>query len=149
MKLHTLKPARGATRRQKRLGCGPGSGLGKTCGRGHGGQRSRGCTGLKPWFEGGQLPLARRLPKKGFNHSNRHPFELVNVADLAQLAEQSEVTPGVLCEMGLIEGRKGARLKVLGKGEIGVALTVRAHAFSDAARRKILDAGGNVEEMPC
>jgi large subunit ribosomal protein L15 len=73
----------------------------------------------------------------------------VNVADLAQLAEQSEVTPDVLCEMGLIEGRKGARLKVLGKGEIGVALTVRAHAFSDTARRKILDAGGNVEEMSC
>jgi len=147
MKLHTLRSASGATRRPKRLGCGTGSGLGKTCGRGHGGQRSRGCTGLKPWFEGGQLPLARRLPKKGFNHTRRLLVELVNVADLAQLADQSEVTPDLLREMGLIKARKGTRLKVLGKGEIAVALTVRAHAFSDAARRKIQQAGGSVEEL--
>ena len=95
------------------------------------------------------MPLARRLPKKGFNHSKRHPFELVNIADLAELADQSEVTPDSLCEMGLIERGKGARLKVLGKGEIRIALTVRAHAFSDTARRKILDAGGSVEELLC
>ena len=93
------------------------------------------------------MPLARRLPKKGFNHTQRYPVELVNVADLAELASQSEVTPDSLREMGLIEGRKGAKLKVLGKGEIAVALTVRAHAFSDAARRKILEAGGSVEEL--
>ena len=149
MKLHTLEPAAGARTRRKRVGCGTGSGLGKTCGRGHGGQRSRGRTGLKPWFEGGQLPLARRLPKKGFNHTKRHPFEHINLAALAGLPDQSEVTPEMLREMGLIEGRKGARLKVLAKGDIGVALTVRAHAFSGAAREKIFAAGGTVEELPC
>jgi len=93
------------------------------------------------------MPLARRLPKKGFNHTQRHPVELINVADLAELADQSEVTPDLLREMGLINGREGVRLKVLGKGEISVALTVRAHAFSDAARRKIQQAGGSVEEL--
>jgi len=149
MNLHTLKPARGASRSGKRLGCGPGSGKGKTCGRGHKGQRSRGRTGLKPWFEGGQLPLARRLPKKGFNHSNRRVVETVNVAELNKLPEGSEVTPETLLEMGLVEGRRRARIKILGTGEITVPLTVRAHAFSGAAREKIVAAGGSAEELPC
>ena len=93
------------------------------------------------------MPLARRLPKKGFNHSKRHPVEHVNVADLGRLPERSEVTPELLREMGLVEGRRSARVKVLAKGELTVALTVRAHAFSDAAREKILAAGGTVEEL--
>ncbi len=96
------------------------------------------------------MPLARRLPKKGFNHVKRHPVEhVINLADLARLPAESEVTPDVLREIGLIRGRRGGRLKVLAKGEITVPLKVRAHAFSNAAREKIIAAGGTVEELPC
>lgn len=149
MKLHTLKPAKGSTKKRKRVGCGIGSGHGKTACRGTKGQRSRGRSTLKPWFEGGQLPLSRRLPKKGFNHMTRHPFEHVNLQDLADLPAGTEVTPTMLCEMGLVRGKKGARVKVLAKGDISVALTVKAHAYSEAARGKILAAGGTIEDPPC
>ena len=147
MKLNELKPAAGAVKRRKRLGAGPGSGKGKTCGRGHKGQRSRGRTGLKPWFEGGQLPLARRLRKKGFNHTQRHPVEHVNVCDLADVPAGTEITPDVLREMGLIKGGSNSRVKLLAKGDLQVALTVRVHALSEAAHKKIVAAGGSVEEL--
>jgi len=147
MKSHTLKPAAGSSKRRRRVGCGTGSGRGKTCGRGAKGQRSRGRTGLKPWFEGGQMPLARRLPKKGFNHTRRHPVETVNLADLSHLSPDSEVSPELLREMGLVEGRQGVRVKILAEGDVAVALRVRAHAFSSAARAKIIAAGGSVEEL--
>jgi large subunit ribosomal protein L15 len=149
MKLHDLKPAEGSNKRRKRIGCGIGSGHGKTSCRGHKGQRSRGRSTLKPWFEGGQLPLSRRLPKKGFNHTQRHPVEHVNLDDLAQLPEGSEVTPVMLCEMGLVNGRKGAHVKILARGDISVALKICVHALSQTAREKILAAGGTIEEPPC
>ncbi len=149
MNLHNLKPARGAKKKPKRVGCGIGSGHGKTACRGTKGQRSRGRSTLKPWFEGGQLPLSRRLPKKGFNHTQRHPVESVNIRDIAHLPEGTEVTPVMLCEMGLINGRKGATVKLLATGDISVALKVRVHALSKTARDKILAAGGTIEEPPC
>jgi large subunit ribosomal protein L15 len=143
MKLHDLSPAKGSKKDKKRVGRGPGSGLGKTAGRGHKGQRSRSGYSRRPGFEGGQMPLVRRLPKRGFTNIFRKEFAVVNLADLAEL--EGEITPELLAETGRV--RRGRMVKVLGDGEITRALTVKAHAFSASAREKIEAAGGTVEEI--
>ena len=142
MKLHELAPAKGSTQKRKRVGRGPGSGLGKTAGRGHKGQKSRSGYSGNLGFEGGQMPLIRRVPKRGFNNIFRTEYEVVNVAQLASL--EGEVTPQVLAELGLV--RKGKLVKVLGDGEITRAIAVVAHKFSKSARTKIEAAGGSCEE---
>jgi len=144
MKLHDLSPARGSKSKKKRVGRGPGSGLGKTAGRGEKGQKSRSGYSRRPGFEGGQMPLVRRVPKRGFTNIFRVEYAVVNVGDLAELPV-GEVTPESLAAAGLV--RRGKPLKVLGGGELGRALQVRAHAFSGSARAKIEAAGGTCEEL--
>ena len=146
MKLHDLAPAEGSKKRRKRVGRGPGSGIGKTSGRGSKGQKSRSGFSRRPGFEGGQMPLVRRVPKRGFTNIFRTEYVVINVAQLAELEGVSEVTPESLAEAGLV--RRGRLLKVLGDGEIDRALDVKAHAFSEPARRKIEGAGGTCEELP-
>ena len=144
MKLHELKPAEGARRPRRRIGRGPGSGLGKTSGRGHNGQKSRSGFRSRRGFEGGQMPLARRLPKRGFVNIFRKTFRVVNVNRLNDLPAGSVVTPESLQLAGLL--RKGHdAVKVLGNGEITVALTVQAHRFTKTAAQKIEAAGGKIE----
>ena len=141
MKLHDLSPAKGSKRPKKRIGRGPGSGHGKTAGRGHKGQRSRSGFSQRAGFEGGQMPLVRRVPKRGFTNIFRTEYQVVNVARLADL--EGEVTPESLVEQGLV--RSGQPVKVLGNGEIATALKVKAQKFSAAARAKIEAAGGSWE----
>jgi large subunit ribosomal protein L15 len=144
MKLHELKPAAGARKPRKRLGRGPGSGTGKTCGRGEKGQKSRSGYSAKRGFEGGQMPLHRRLPKRGFFNIFRITYRTVNVARFNDFEAGAEVTPEAMQQAGLLHKGSSA-VKVLGKGEIKVALTVKAHKFSKAAVQKIEEAGGKVE----
>jgi len=144
MKLHELAPAKGSTQHRKRVGRGPGSGLGKTAGRGHKGQKSRSGYRRLLGFEGGQMPLVRRVPKRGFNNIFRREFAVVNVAQLAAL--EGEITPEKLRAAGLVRG--DLPVKVLGSGELEKALTVVAHKFSKSARAKIEAAGGRCEESP-
>ncbi len=142
MKPHDLKPAEGAHRDRKRVGRGDGSGKGKTAGRGTKGTRARGEVHL--YFEGGQMPIARRLPKlKGFTPPNRKIYGVVNVSALGEL-DASTVGPEELHAAGLVH-KRDKLIKVLGEGEISKAVTVRAHAFSDSAKSKIEGAGGSVE----
>lgn len=143
MKLHDLTPAKGSKKDKKRVGRGPGSGLGKTAGRGHKGQRSRSGYSRRPGFEGGQMPLVRRVPKRGFTNIFRVEYAVVNLGDLAEM--EGDVTPESLAAAGRV--RRGRPVKVLGDGEIGRALTIKAHAFSASAREKIEAAGGTVEEI--
>lgn len=143
MKLHDLSPAKGSRRPRKRIGRGPGSGLGKTAGRGHKGQRSRSGFSQRRGFEGGQMPLVRRVPKRGFTNIFRRDYAVVNLRDLAEL--EGEITPEVLLEKGLV--RRGKPVKVLADGELKTALTVKAHKFSAAARAKIESAGGQCEVL--
>lgn len=143
MKLSELKPAKGATKRPKRVGRGPGSGHGKTSTRGHKGHRQRSGFRAKLGFEGGQMPLVRRIPKRGFTNIFRVNYEIVNVETLSKFEPDTEVTPDLLKEKGIIKGKH--RLKVLGNGEISVPLTVKAHKFSKSAREKIVKAKGKVE----
>jgi len=144
MKLHELKPAAGSRKSPKRVGRGPGSGTGKTAGRGHKGQKSRSGYSKKPGFEGGQMPLHRRLPKRGFTNIFRTEYRVVNVERLGGFEAGSVVDPEVLLKAGLLaKGKDG--VKVLGNGEIGVALTVRAHRFTGSAAKKIEAAGGTAE----
>jgi large subunit ribosomal protein L15 len=146
MKLDDLSPAEGSRQKKKRVGRGPGSGLGKTAGRGEKGQKSRAGYSRRPGFEGGQMPLVRRVPKRGFTNIFRKVNAVVNVADLASREDLPErVDPEVLAAHGLV--RRGKRVKVLGDGEIGRALTVAAHQFSESARAKIEAAGGTCEEL--
>jgi large subunit ribosomal protein L15 len=146
MKLDDLSPAEGSRQKKKRVGRGPGSGLGKTAGRGEKGQKSRAGYSRRPGFEGGQMPLVRRVPKRGFTNIFRKENAVVNVADLAAREDLPErVDPEVLAAHGLV--RRGKRVKVLGDGEIGRALTVAAHQFSESARAKIEAAGGTCEEL--
>jgi large subunit ribosomal protein L15 len=147
MKLHAMSPAKGSKHSKKRVGRGPGSGIGKTSGKGEKGQRSRTGYQGRPGFEGGQMPLVRRVPKRGFTNIWKTEYDIVNLAALAELAEASEtaVTPESLVGHGLV--RKGERVKVLGDGEIGKALKVTAHKFSKSARAKIEAAGGSCEEL--
>jgi large subunit ribosomal protein L15 len=143
MKLHDLSPAKGSKKTRKRVGRGPGSGLGKTAGRGEKGQRSRSGYSQRPGFEGGQMPLVRRVPKRGFTNIFRTEYVVVNVGELAEL--EGDLTPETLAARGMV--RRGRLLKVLGDGEVGRALTVKAHAFSASARQKIEAAGGSCEEL--
>jgi large subunit ribosomal protein L15 len=146
MKLDDLSPAEGSRQKKKRVGRGPGSGLGKTAGRGEKGQKSRSGYSRRPGFEGGQMPLIRRVPKRGFTNIFRRENAVVNVADLAAREDLPErIDPEVLADHGLV--RRGERVKVLGDGEIGRALTVAAHQFSKSARAKIEAAGGTCEEL--
>lgn len=141
MKLHELSPAKGSRHARKRVGRGPGSGTGKTAGRGHNGQRSRTGFSHRAGFEGGQMPLVRRLPKRGFTNIFRREYTIVNIASLE--AMEGEVTPETLLAKGLV--RKGMPVKILGQGEISKPLTVVAHKFSASARAKIEAAGGRCE----
>lgn len=143
--LNNLPRPEGAHRDRKRLGRGPGSGKGKTSGKGHKGQKARtGHHGIPAWFEGGQMPIQRRLPKRGFKNPFRTEYEIVNLDDI-QALEESEVTPEVLHQHRLIDLGKGRPVKVLGNGELGRKVTVRAHRVSASARAKIEAAGGSVE----
>jgi large subunit ribosomal protein L15 len=143
MKLHTVTPAKGSKHSRKRVGRGPGSGLGKTAGKGHKGQKSRSGYASRAGFEGGQMPLIRTMPKRGFTNIFRTSYSVVNLHQLESL-EGGEFTPESLVELGLV--RSGAKLKVLGDGEISRPLTVVAHKFSKSARAKIEAAGGSCQE---
>ena len=147
--LHNLVPAPGSTRNRKRLGRGPGSGTGKTSGKGHKGIKARaghhGPGGGKPRFEGGQMPLTRRLPKRGFTNIFRVEHQVVRLNDLDRLPEGMEITPELLAETGLIRAGKGPA-KVLANGELSRAITVRGVKLSTGARGKIEAAGGRIEE---
>jgi large subunit ribosomal protein L15 len=143
MKLHELSPAKGSKHSKKRVGRGPGSGLGKTAGRGEKGQKSRTGYSSRPGFEGGQMPLVRRVPKRGFTNIFKVEYAVVNLAQLGEL--DGDVTPEVLVERGLV--RSGKKVKVLGDGEIGKPLRVVADKFSKSAREKIEAAGGRCEEL--
>ncbi|MDP2892135.1 MAG: 50S ribosomal protein L15 [Bacillota bacterium] len=144
MKLHELTPAKGSTRRPRRVGRGPGSGLGKTSGRGHKGQKARSGGGVRPGFEGGQMPLVRRLPKRGFTNIFAKTYAIVNVATLDKLENGTTVTPELLMEKRIVR-KMGNGIKILGNGELTKKLTVKAHKISEAARKKIEKAGGSVE----
>ena len=143
MNLHTLKPSKGQTHRVKRLGCGESSGHGKTSGRGGKGQSARSGSSIRPGFEGGQMPLYRKLPHRGFNNYNhRTEIAVLNVGDLASLdASVTEVTAASLAAAGLIRSGEKA-VKILGDGELGRALKVTAAKFSESAKAKIEKAGG-------
>ena len=146
MRIDTLSPAEGATKESKRLGRGIGSGLGKTSGKGHKGQWARSGGGVRPGFEGGQMPIARRVPKRGFNHNGKTVYVIVNLADLADLAEGTVVDYGFVMENGLAKAVKNnSGLKVLGDGELNVALTVKAAKFSASAKAAIEAAKGTAE----
>jgi large subunit ribosomal protein L15 len=150
VKLHELKPAEGAVKKRKRVGRGIAAGQGKTAGRGTKGQNARSGGGVRPYFEGGQLPLVRKIPFArgvGFRDPWRIEFTPVNVDRLAVFEEGAEVTPETLVEAGIIK-RSDELVVILGQGEIEHPLTVRAHRLSASARAKIEAAGGTVEELP-
>src|SRR5579859_3543653 len=142
MNLSTLRPPKGATANRKRVGRGMGSGMGKTSTRGHKGQRSRSGSRMMRGFEGGQMPLHRRLPKRGFTNIFRTEYQVVNLDRLAGLGE-TNITPELMVKNGL--AGKNDLIKVLGDGELKSALTVQAHKFSKSAQEKITKAGGKVE----
>jgi large subunit ribosomal protein L15 len=145
--LNDLKPARGSVRNRKRVGRGPCSGLGKTSGRGEKGQKSRSGFSQKPGFEGGQMPLHRRVPKRGFHNPFRVEYEVVNLDTLGSRFDAGTVvTLELLVEHRLVSGANKL-LKVLGRGDVGKALTVRAHKFSGKAAEKIAAAGGATEQI--
>ena len=147
MRIDTLQPADGARQSQKRLGRGIGSGLGKTSGKGHKGQWARSGGGVRVGFEGGQMPLIRRIPKRGFNNHFRKVYTIVNLSALNEFEAGSVVDKEVLFEKGLIKNVKNdAGLKVLGNGALNVALTVKASKFSASAKEAIEKAGGTAEQ---
>jgi large subunit ribosomal protein L15 len=144
MKLNQLSPAEGAQRRRKRVGRGVGSGWGKTAGRGSKGQNARSGGGVRPGFEGGQMPIQRRLPKRGFKNIFRKTFAVVNLKDLAGFDSGAVVDAEALIQQGLIKGRFDG-IKLLGQGDIDHPVDVKLNAVSKSARAKILAAGGKVE----
>lgn len=144
MRLNQLSPAEGAVKTSKRKGRGPASGLGKTSGRGQKGQKSRSGGGVRPGFEGGQMPLTRRLPKRGFTNIFAKVYNEVNLGQLDIFEEDTVVTPQLLMEKGIIKKEKDG-VKILGNGELNTKLTVKAHKFSKAAQGKIEAAGGKAE----
>lgn len=143
MKLHELKNVKGAIHRKKRVGCGEGGGHGKTSGRGGKGQSARSGSSIRPGFEGGQMPLYRKLPHRGFNQASfRNAPEVVNVGDLARLdASVTDVNSAILAKAGIVRGDKSL-LKILGDGELTRAFTITATKFSETAKAKIEKAGG-------
>ncbi len=150
MRLEDLRPAAGSTRKRKRIGRGPGSGHGKTSGKGHKGLNARSGGGVRPGFEGGQMPLYRRLPKRGFlPYGGKTEFAIVNVGDLSgRFAGGSVVDPDAMVSSGLIRKSGRGAVKVLGDGAVAHALTVRAHKVSEGAKQKLEAAGGRVEVLP-
>jgi len=147
MTLDERKPAPGSNRKRKRVGRGDGSGHGKTSCRGHKGQGARSGGGTKPGFEGGQMPLQRRLPKRGFHNPFRIEMSVVNITQLEAFASGAEVTPEALVAQGLVRG-KNPRIKILGDGSLSKPLTVKAHGFSARAKEKIEASGGKAELIP-
>jgi large subunit ribosomal protein L15 len=144
MKLHELKPAEGSRKERNRVGRGIGSGNGKTSGKGHKGQNARSGGGVRPGFEGGQNPLFRRLPKRGFTNINRKEYAIVNLDALNRFEDGAEVTPALLLETGVVSNEKSG-IKILGNGTVNVKLTVKAHKFSASAKEAIENAGGSIE----
>jgi large subunit ribosomal protein L15 len=144
MKLHELKPAEGSRKERNRVGRGIGSGNGKTSGKGHKGQNARSGGGVRPGFEGGQNPLFRRLPKRGFTNINRKEYAIVNLDELNRFEDGAEVTPALLLETGVVSNEKSG-IKILGNGTVNVKLTVKAHKFSASAKEAIENAGGSIE----
>jgi len=145
LSLSNLYPQKGSTKQRKRLGRGPGSGHGKTSGRGHKGFKARSGSGIKLGFEGGQMPLQRRLPKRGFNNIFRKEFAVVNVKDLEKLEAGSKVDRQALVAAGLIRAKDNF-IKILGEGELTKKFTVAVDKVSESARKKIENAGGTIEE---
>ena len=145
MKLHELHPAEGSVKNRKRIGRGPGSGTGKTAGKGHKGQNARSGGGVRPGFEGGQIPLFRRLPKRGFSNAMfKKEYAVINLSDLNRFNDGDVVTPELLKEMGIIK-KQLCGVKVLGNGTLEKKITVKAHKFSESAKEKIETSGGKVE----
>jgi large subunit ribosomal protein L15 len=147
LRLNTIKAHPGATQKRKRLGRGAGSGLGDTAGKGHKGQLARSGGHVRPGFEGGQTPLFRRIPKRGFTNIHRRSNAIVNLSELAKLGSLTEVSMEVLMEHGIVKGRHD-RLTILATGEVTQAYTVKAHRVSGAAAEKITKAGGKIELLP-
>ncbi|MBD7983721.1 50S ribosomal protein L15 [Sporosarcina sp. Sa2YVA2] len=144
MKLHEMKPHEGSRKSRKRVGRGMGSGAGKTSGRGHDGQNSRSGGGVRLGFEGGQIPLFQRLPKRGFTNINRKEYAIVNLDVLNRFDEGTEVSPELLIESGIVSNEKSG-IKILGNGTLEKKITVKAHKFSASAKEAIEKAGGQVE----
>ena len=144
MKLHELKPAEGSRQERKRKGRGIGSGNGKTAGKGHKGQNARSGGSVRLGFEGGQTPLFRRLPKRGFTNINRKDYTVVNLSTLNVFEDGTEVTPALLIEAGVVK-KERAGIKILANGKLEKKLTVKAHKFSSAAKEAIEAAGGQTE----
>ena len=146
MKLSELKPAPGARRARKRLGRGPASGTGTTAGRGTKGQKSRSGASIPAWFEGGQMPLQRRVPKRGFHNPFRIEYQVVNLKDLAVFKENDAVNRGSLLEKGIIR-KKNQPVKLLGMGTLSVPLTIEVDAFSQSAGEAVAAAGGTIKSL--
>ena len=144
MKLHELKPAKGSTKDRKRIGRGVGSGWGKTAGRGNKGHNARSGGGVRPGFEGGQMPIHRRLPKRGFTNIFRKEMAEINIRDLNRFQAGDVVDEAALVNAGLVKGRRDG-IKLLGMGDINTAITVKINAISRSAKEKIEAAGGTVE----
>ena len=147
MDLNTIRPAEGSTKNRKRIGRGIGSGHGKTATKGHKGQKARSGGNVKPGFEGGQMPMQRRLPKRGFASLNKKVFALIKLSDLDVFPANTEVTIDALLEKGLIN-KSSSLVKILANGELTKPLTVSAHKCSASAREKIVAAGGTLQELP-
>jgi len=146
MKLNELSPPKGSRRPRKRVGRGVGSGKGKTAGRGTKGYNSRSGGGVRPGFEGGQMPLHRRLPKRGFTNIFKKKIAVINIRDLSKFENGSIVDEAALIRAGLVKGRRDG-IKLLGHGEIKTPLTIKVNMLSKNAREKIIEAGGNVEVL--
>jgi large subunit ribosomal protein L15 len=145
MKLHSMYPSDGSRKTRKRVGRGTGSGLGKTSGKGHKGQNARSGGGVRPGFEGGQLPLFRRLPKRGFSNAKfKTEYAVINLSDLNKFEDGAVVTPEILKDMGLVKNQLDG-IKVLGNGTLERKLVVKAHKFSNVAKEQIEKLGGKVE----
>ena len=145
MKLHELKVNEGSRQTKKIVGRGPGSGLGKTSGKGHKGQNARSGGGVNPWFEGGQLPLYRRLPKRGFSNAKfKVEYAVINLSDLNRFEDGTVVTPELLKETGLVKNQLSG-IKVLGNGKLEKKLTIKAHKFSSSAKEAIEKNGSKIE----
>tara|TARA_B100000530_G_C15896257_1_gene463508 strand:+ start:417 stop:866 length:450 start_codon:yes stop_codon:yes gene_type:complete len=142
--LSNLKPPKGSRKARKRVGRGPGSGTGKTAGRGQKGQKARAASKKKPGFEGGQMPLQRRLPKRGFTPINRNDYAIVNVAALNAFEAGTEVTPELLASAGMIR-KASDKVKILGNGDLSVSVSLKAHKISQSAADKVNAAGGSFE----
>jgi large subunit ribosomal protein L15 len=144
MRLNDLSPPKGSRRPRKRLGRGVGSGKGKTAGRGTKGHNSRSGGGVRPGFEGGQMPLHRRLPKRGFTNIFKKKISIINIRDLSKFESGSVVDEPALVRMGLVKGRRDG-IKLLGQGDIKIPLTIRVNQVAKGAEEKIISAGGKIE----